>query len=184
VCRVVVLCKPGCPVHASGFQSAIPVLSAVPPPATAAPGHGDDAAPWHWPTRDPVSQGGGGRECIRWTIRYTNCRSLAYSLWASLSFNSIALHAFDFIFRLVPTAPDDKQAAHGADEDHSIIFWHGQSSAVRGRRLMPALGSAALYNQNGCNELSSRGPDRPHRTIEVWGNQRHADLHLPRSLQP
>jgi hypothetical protein len=31
---------PDCPVDASGFQPAIPVLSPVPPPSTATPGHG------------------------------------------------------------------------------------------------------------------------------------------------
>ena len=36
---------PDCPVDASGFQPAIPVLSPVPQPSTATPGHGTMARP-------------------------------------------------------------------------------------------------------------------------------------------
>jgi hypothetical protein len=46
--------EPDCPVHASGFKPALLMLSLVPPPSTATPGHGDNAAPNHRPTPDPV----------------------------------------------------------------------------------------------------------------------------------
>ena len=63
--------QPDCPVDASGFQPAIPALSPVPPPSTATPGHKTMPRP---ATNRP-SQGGGGRECVRWTIRMNNTMS-------------------------------------------------------------------------------------------------------------
>jgi hypothetical protein len=57
--------EPDCPVDASSFQPAIPVLSPVPPSFTATLGHGAMPRP---ATSRPAT-GGGGRECVRWTIR-------------------------------------------------------------------------------------------------------------------
>jgi hypothetical protein len=44
------------------------VPSPISAPATATPEHEGDAAPCHRPSRDPA-EGGGGCECVRWTIR-------------------------------------------------------------------------------------------------------------------
>ena len=51
--RITELC---CPVHASSFQPAIPVLSPAPPPSTATPGHGAMPRPANRPTPDPVEE--------------------------------------------------------------------------------------------------------------------------------
>ena len=70
---------PDCPVDASSFQPAIPVLSPVPPPFTATLGHGAMPRP---ATSRPAT-GGGGRECVRWTIRRR--KATGSGLWPSFS---------------------------------------------------------------------------------------------------
>jgi hypothetical protein len=54
--------EPSCPVHASGFQPAIPVLSPAPPPSTATPGHGAMPRP---AIDRPLTQSRGERSRMR-----------------------------------------------------------------------------------------------------------------------